>query len=149
MNKCPVCNSKIKEKYQQYCNTCAWELEWFFGELSEDAKKEYFSKLKIHKTMYLKSQQKGDSGNDEVDEPSHSYFGLRYLFKGIYLFTKYFIKLVSWLILLGLLVVVFSLIFEKLNISFGIFSDDETGGLVGSGIFIIIVIVYIFNKVKK
>jgi len=46
-------------------------------------------------------------------------------------------------------VVIFTFVFKQYGIAFGIFTDEVTGFLVGSGVFITIVIVYFFNKVKK
>ena len=146
MNKCPVCNSETEEEYQKHCNTCAWELEWFLGDLSEELKKEYSHKLKIHKKMYLKSIQKGNPGDEE---PPSNYFGLRYLFVGIYLFVKYFIKFVSWLILLGLLVGICTLLFKEFDIVYAPLNNEETGILVGFGIFVFITGIYMYKKFTK
>ena len=145
MNKCPVCNSKIEEKNQKHCSTCAWELEWFLGDLREKTKKEYFNKLKIHKEMYLKSIN-GD-GNGGTKPPPCS--GFRCIFVGIYLFVKYFIKSVSWLILLGLLVGVFSFIFKQYHIAFESINSSDSGALVGLGIFILITGIYMYKKFSK
>jgi len=52
---CPVCETKAKKENQEYCLNCAWELEYYFSELSEEEQKRYEDKLKIAQKSYAKS----------------------------------------------------------------------------------------------
>ena len=49
---CPVCKTKAKKENQEFCLNCAWELEYYFTQLSDEEKKRYREKLKIAKKSY-------------------------------------------------------------------------------------------------
>jgi hypothetical protein len=151
MEKCPVCNTKTNDKKQQYCTKCKWEIEWYLGDLNQEAKEQYTQRLKRYKEMYLQSINGGGIKEplELDDEPPKNYFGLRYLFLLIYFLVKYFIKILSWGILWGIIAIFFAFIFDKSNIAFKPFTDDETGLIVGSIIFLLMAGIYFYKKFSK
>ena len=52
---CPVCKTQTKEVNQEYCTMCAWEFEYFLGELGVLERKKYDARLKICKDVYDKA----------------------------------------------------------------------------------------------
>jgi len=53
MEVCPICETKIDEKFD-YCRNCAWEFEYYFDELGEESKIIYKDRFKIWSEIYTK-----------------------------------------------------------------------------------------------
>ena len=164
MKTCPICIRSIEKENQAYCLNCSWAFEYYFDDLSIEEQDNYIKRLQTFKAIYensidnVKSQaleKKLQDKNVLFKELEQKYIELKKtteknsILMEISLFVKYAIEASLWLLLLGLLVSLLSVFFQKSEIVFDMFNYEEKVMLVSFGIPVFILGIYIYKRFIK
>jgi len=93
MEVCPVCETKIDEKFD-YCRNCAWEFEYYFDELDSKEKESYKYRINTYTEIYQKSISKLNIEDEEKISIENN--GEIIVINGLMYQNQYFTKRYTW-----------------------------------------------------